>query len=130
MAEKVPLREGLFRESGEGGTLLGNQCTSCRKIFFPKARICFECGHEDLAEVQLSRRGILYSYTIAHMPSLHFVPPYAVGYVDLPEEVRVFAPLVTSEQTPFAVGMEVELVIERLWEEGDKEVIGYKFKSV
>jgi len=64
------------------------------------------------------------------MPSLYFVPPYSVGYVDLPEEVRVFAPLVTSEQTPFAVGMEVELVIERLWEEGDKEVIGYKFKPV
>ena len=130
MAEKVPLREDLFRESGDGGTLLGNQCASCRKIFFPKAQICFECGHEDLAEVQLNRRGILYSYTIGHMPSLHFVPPYAVGYIDLPEEVRVFAPLVTIEQTPFAVGMEMELIIERLWEEGDKEVIGYKFKPV
>jgi uncharacterized OB-fold protein len=28
------------------------------------------------------------------------------------------------------VGMEMELVIEKLWEEGDKEIIGYKFKPV
>lgn len=130
MAEKVPLKEGLFKESQDGGTLLGNRCTSCGKIFFPKAQICFECGHEELAEVQLSRRGILYSYTIGHMPSRHFMPPYAVGYVDLPEEVRVFAPLVTTEQIPLTVGMEMDLVIDKLWEEGDKEIIGYRFKPV
>lgn len=130
MAEKVPLKEDLFREDPSGGNLLGNRCDSCGKIFFPKAQICFECGHEELAEVQLSRRGILYSYTIGHMPSRHFTPPYAVGYVDLPEDVRVFAPLVTTEQTPFSVGMEMEVVIEKLWEEGDKEIIGYRFKPV
>jgi len=78
----------------------------------------------------LSRRGRLYSYTIAHMPSTHFQPPYAIGFVDLPEGVRVFAPLKMTEAKPFKVGMDMEVVIEKLWQEDDKQVIGYKFKPV
>ena len=43
----------------------------------------------------LSRRGRLYSYTVGRMDSTHFKAPYSVGLVDLPEGVRVFAPLIT-----------------------------------
>jgi uncharacterized OB-fold protein len=130
MAERVPLQEGLFKEGPEGGTLLGNKCASCGQIFFPKAQLCLDCGHEALTEVELSRRGTLYSYTIGHMPSIHFAPPYALGYIDLPEEVRVFAPLELTEDSQFEVGMEMDMVIEKLWEEEGKEIIGYKFKPV
>ena len=86
MAETVPVREGTFTESPEGGVLLANKCTSCGRIFFPKAEVCLACHHEELEELVLSRRGKLYAYTIGHMPSSHFMPPYAVGYVDMPEK--------------------------------------------
>jgi uncharacterized OB-fold protein len=130
MAERVPIREGLFQEGPDGGVLLGNKCKSCGQLFFPKAKLCQACLHEELEEAPLSRRGKLYSYTIAHMPSSFFPPPHAMGYVTFPEGVRVFAPLKIIEDKPFDVGMEMEVVIEKLADLDEKEVIGYVFKPV
>ena len=130
MADVVPVREGIFVENAEGGKLLGNKCKSCGQLFFPKAKFCLTCFNKDMEEVVLSRRGKLYSYTIGYMPSTHFQPPYAIGFVDMPEGIRIFAPLKMVEDRPFKVGMDMEVVIEELWQENDKQVIGYKFKPV
>ena len=130
MAEKIPIRAGAFVESPEGGKLIAGKCKSCGQIFFPKAVFCLSCFSQDMDELMLDRKGRLYSYTIGHMPSLHFKPPYAIGYVDMPEGVRIFAPLKMLEDKPLRVGMDMELVIEKLWEEGDKEIIGYKFRPI
>jgi len=130
MTDKVPIREGIFTEGPDGGALLANKCKSCGQIFFPKVQLCLTCSEEDMEEIVLSRRGKLYSYTTAHMPSTHFEPPYAIGYVDLPEGPRVFSPLKIVKDTPFQVGIEMEVVLEPLWQEEDKEVVGYKFKPV
>jgi uncharacterized protein len=130
MADVVPIREGIFREEVAGGLLLGNRCASCGQIYFPKAEFCFDCFGKGMDEVPLSRRGKLYSYTFGRLPASHFEPPYAVGLVDLPEGVRIFAPLKIAEEKPFKIGMEMEVVMEELWQEGDKQVIGYKFKPV
>jgi uncharacterized protein len=130
MANMVPFWEGTFEEDAKGGRLLGNKCKSCGKIYFPKAQFCFNCFDKEMEEVGLSRRGKLYSYTIGRMASTHFQPPYAVGLIDLPEGVRVFAPLKMTMDETYRIGMEMEVVIEELWREEDKEVIGYKFKPV
>ena len=130
MAERILIREGAFIESPEGGILLANKCKSCGQIFFPKAVVCLSCLNENMEELRLSRRGKLYSYTIGRMPSMHFEPPYAIGYVDMPEGVRIFTPLKMMEDKPFSIGMDMEVVIEKLWQEDDNEVIGYKFKPV
>lgn len=130
MAQKVPIREGLFIESPEGGVLLANKCKSCGQMFFPKADFCFSCLGQDMEEVKLSRRGKLYTYTIGRMASMHFEPPYGQGYVSMPEGVRVFAPLEMVEDKPFKIGMDMEVFIDKLWQEDDKEVIGYKFRPV
>ena len=126
----VHIREGAFIDSPEGGILLANKCRSCGKIFFPKAAFCLTCFGDDMEELKLSRGGRLYSYTVGHMPSMHFEPPYVLGYVDMPEGVRVFAPLKMVENKPFFIGMDMEVIIEELWREDDNEVIGYKFKPV
>jgi uncharacterized OB-fold protein len=130
MANRVPVKEGVFTEGPNGGVLLANRCKSCGQVFFPKAQFCLVCFQEEMEETVLNRRGTLYSYAVSHMPSTHFEPPYAVGYVDLSEAIRIFAPLKIVENKPFKVGMEMEVVIEILWQEGDQEVIGYKFRPV
>jgi uncharacterized OB-fold protein len=61
------------------------------------------------------------------MPSTHFASPYAIGYVDMPEGVRIFAPLKIVDDKSLKVGIEMKVAIEKLWQEGDKEVVGYKF---
>ncbi|MBT6611398.1 MAG: hypothetical protein HN745_32465 [Deltaproteobacteria bacterium] len=99
-----------------------------RTDFFPRAKFCLSCVHETKEDIELSQHGVLYSYTIGHMPSSRFKPPYAIGYIDLPEKVRVYTPFVINESQPFKIGMEMDVFIDTLWEEDDKEVIGYKFK--
>ena len=130
MVEKIPIREGAFREDDAGAVLLANKCKDCGQIFFPKTLFCLSCTHKELEDIELSRKGILYSYSIGHMPSSHFSPPYAIGYIDLPENHRVYAPLVIVENQPFEVGMEMIVTIDKLWEEDGKEVIGYKYRPV
>jgi len=129
MADQIPVREGLFSEEG-GGKLLANRCKACGRIYFPKAPFCFDCLEKEMEDLTLSRRGKLYSYTIGRMPSGHFQPPYAIGLVDLPEGIRVFAPLTTTEDETLKVGTEMEVSIEELWQEGDQRVMGYKFRPV
>jgi len=130
MVRSVPFWEGIFEEDAKGGRLLGNQCKSCGKFYFPKVQFCFDCFGKEMKEVDLSRRGKLYSYTIGRMASTHFQPPYAVGLIDLPEGVRIFAPLKMTNDETYRIGMEMKVVIEELWQEEDRKVIGYKFESV
>lgn len=130
MAERIPIKEGLFMEQGGQGMLLANKCQSCGQIFFPKAIFCLNCSNKDMAELKLSRRGKLYAYTIGRMDSMYFKAPYAIGYIDMPEGVRVFAPLKMMQDKPLKIGMEMELAIENLWQEDGKEIIGYRFKPV
>lgn len=130
MPNRIPVKEGTFLENPEGGVLIANKCKSCGQVFFPKAVFCLTCLGEEMEEVKLDRKGKLYTYTIGHLPSMHFEPPYAIGYVDMPEGVRVFAPLVMMEDKPFKIDMDMEVVIGTLWQEGDNEIIGYRFKPV
>jgi len=128
--QKVPIREGVFVEGPHGTTLLAGKCKSCGQMFFPKPVFCLKCRGAEIEDVHLSGRGKLYAYAIGRMPSSHFQPPYAIGHVDSVEGARVFAPLKIIEDKPFKIGMDLELVIEPLWQENDKEVIGYIFKPV
>ena len=130
MSNRVAIREGILREDAQGGALLGNKCMSCGQVYFPKADFCVGCFSKDMEEVDLSRRGKLYSYTLSHLPASRIQPPFYVGFVDLPEGVRIFAPLKEIKNRPFQIGMEMEVVIEELWQENDNQVIGYKLKPV
>lgn len=130
MSEKVPVKDGIFTDGPDGASLLASRCKSCGQVYFPKVQSCLNCLHEELEEVLLSRKGKLFSYTVVHMATAHFDPPFAIGYVDLPEGVRIFAPLDIIEDKPFKVGMYMEMAIGSLWQEDDKEVVGYSFSPV
>ena len=128
MKTRVPFREGLFEETSGRGSLIGARCRQCGQVIFPVRETCLNCLGQDLEPVHLSRNGKLYAYTIVHMPSEHFPPPYAVGWIELPEGVRVFSQLRGWQEQPLATGMEMQLYFETLWEEAEKEVIGYVFR--
>lgn len=130
MGEKVPIREGIFTMGHDGTALLGCKCKSCGQAYFPKVHFCLNCYQEELEDVILSRTGELYSYTVVHMSSSHFEAPYAVGYVDLPDNVRILAPLEVLDNKPFKVGMQVELRVVTLWRKEGKEIVGYRFSPV
>ena len=130
MAEKVPIREGMFREGPSGMILLAGKCKTCGQVFFPKTPSCLSCGNDMTEEISLSKKGKLYSYSVVQMPSSHFKPPYAVGYVDMPEGVRIFGQLDMVEEKPFQVGMAMKVYVDTLWQEENKEIFGYRFSPI
>lgn len=81
--------------------LLGGRCDACGEASFPKTDVCPSCLSENIISFALSSHGRLYSYTVLHLGKTGEIVPYAVGYVDLPEGVRVFAHLtVTKDLRP------------------------------
>jgi uncharacterized OB-fold protein len=125
--EARPVREGLFRESEDGATLIGKRCSACGQVEFPGGRMCTNCLTEAPTEVALSREGELFCETTVHMRSPNFPPPYHVGYVRLPEGLTLFAPLRQVEGRPLTVGARMRLELAPLWQHEGRDVIGYRF---
>lgn len=99
--------------------LLGGRCNACREVSFPKAEVCPSCLSEDITPIALSTQGLLYSYTVLHLGKSGEIIPYAVGYVDLPEGVRLFSHLtVTKDLRP---DMQVEFYVAKIDDDNSEE---------
>ena len=84
-----------------GRSLTGSRCQHCGTVAFPPARGCQSCGRHSQAPLQLGSRGTVWGFTVQRfapksppyvVPEGGFVP-FAVGYVELPEGVKVEAVL-------------------------------------
>ena len=131
--KEVPIREGYFHQAtspSEESYLIGSRCKSCGQVSFPKREHCLECFGQDMERVILRGNCKLYTFTIVHMPTEHYDPPYAIGWVEFPEGVRVFGQIKGWESQPLKIGMKMKVVIDTLWQEVEKEVIGYKFEPL
>lgn len=124
-----PVVPGWFTTSGEDFSLLGTRCTACGTVFFPrKESFCGNpaCDGTEFAEVPLSRRGTVWSYTNAgYRPPAPFVSdpetdwkPFTIIAVSLEAEGLIVlgqgAPGVTVDD--LRVGAEVEIVPGVLYE--------------
>ncbi|GAH62676.1 unnamed protein product [marine sediment metagenome] len=132
----IPFDSKMLRlgDASETPPLLGSRCKSCGKVYFPPRIICPECFTNDtMEEVSLSKRGKLYSFTIIRRQSLcppNFTAPYAFGYVDLPEGVRVVS-LLQGDIDSLTLDSEMELVLRKLGEdESGNEIMAFSFVTV
>jgi uncharacterized OB-fold protein len=135
--KQIPIKEGLFEWLEDGAHLIGSRCRQCGEVTFPVNWFCPQCCVETTENIPLSQRGTLYSFTIQR-----FRPPppyrgpepfvrYGVGMIELPEGLRVTAVLEESDPARLRVGMEMELVITKFFEDDEgNEVLAYKFKPV
>jgi len=128
VSQKLIISEGLFTKNKNA--LVGHKCTMCGRIFGPFATFCYACGSHSLESLALSRRGRLYSYTVVYNPTKHLKPPYAIGWIELPEGIIITSLLKGWDEKALSVGIDMELVIEKLWDENGDEIIGYKFQPV
>ena len=126
----VPVRRDLFEMDKTGHpVLLGSRCRKCGEIYFPSKSHCDGCHVGDLEIVRFGRRGKIHTFAIVRQASPEFRVPYAIGRVDVEEGVRVFTQLVHDELEKIEIGQEVELVLDRLFEEADgTEILGYKYR--
>ena len=133
----IPVKEGLWTEPegpDERPQLIASRCLNCGELFFPEKDngICSCCQSVDLEEVLLSTRGKVYSYSVVMLrPPVYYQGqvPYALGYVELPEGIRVETLFTGCDPEEIFIGMDVEMVIEKLHEdEQGREVLAYKFR--
>jgi uncharacterized OB-fold protein len=133
--KQLSINEKLFKlpPPGKDPYLTGVQCKSCGEFFFPKRARCINCSGEEMEEVALGKKGKVYTYTVVHhaTPGYTGPLPYAVGAVELPEGIVILSPLTQCNIDQLKIGMDVELVLEKLYEdENGNEVISYKFRPI
>jgi uncharacterized OB-fold protein len=129
---RTPVVTGWFAGEGDDFTLLGTRCSACASVFFPREdNHCRNpgCGSGDLAEIPLSRRGRVWSYTDSrYRPPSPYVTdpelpwePYTLIAVELAAERIVVLGQAVSGVTvaDLAVGAEVEVVPGVLHEDGE-----------
>ena len=79
--------------------LRGSKCSVCGTVGFPASTMCSKCVTPTADPLDLSTEGVVWAYTIQRFPpkSPPYVPPaegfspYAVGYVELPEGIKIEA---------------------------------------
>ena len=141
MTTQVPAVEGWFT-MGEEPALLASRGVDTGSYFFPK-NLAFSrnpaAPTEELAEVELSRRGRVWSWTTNHyQPPEPYVPvsdpyePFAIAAVELAEEQIVVLGQCVDGVTvdDLSVGMEMELVLGTLYTEGDTEYVVWKWQPI
>jgi uncharacterized OB-fold protein len=133
---QVPFKQGvmhLAESAAEDSYLIGSRCRDCGAVAFPRRVVCHKCAGEDVGEIPLSRRGQLASFTVAWAAPEGFKPPIIMGYIDLPEGVRLISLITGCEPDKDAIpsGQEMELVFEVLRTDRDgNEVMVFKFRPV
>ena len=139
--EQVPAIEGWFT-TGEHPALIGNRCTTCGTVFFPKAsNYCRnpDCDSDSFEDAELSRFGTVWSYTDAqYQPPSPYIPrtdpyvPFAIAAVELQAEQMVILGQIADGYgiADLDVGMKVELVVEPLYSDDERDYLVYRWKPV
>ena len=135
----APAVEGLFTMDPNAPRLLGTQCRACGTYFFPAEKnFCGnpKCDEADLQEVELSRKGTLWSYTSAnYKPPPPFVSkdpfePFAIAAVELEQEgLTVLGQVVHGVGVDeLTTGMPMELALEELYQDDEHIYMTWKWK--
>ena len=144
MSNASPLKpaiEGWFTLHPERPALLGTRCAGCESYFFPKETLYCrnpQCTSREFSEVELSRTGKVWSFTTNHYapPAPYISPepfkPYTIAAVELDKEKMVVLGQMVDglSAADLKAGMEVELVLEPLYQEDGEDVVTWKWKRL
>ena len=140
MKTQVAAVDGWFT-LGDQPALLASRGAETGSFFFPK-NLAFSrnpaAPTEDLTEVELARRGRVWSWTTNHyqppapyMAADPFVPYTVVAVELVDEQMVVLGPLVAeADPSTLSVGTEVELTMGTLYEDDEHEYMIWQWKPV
>lgn len=113
------------------GNLLGSRCPECGAHFFPIRAACSGCLNDDMETVRFSTIGTLYTYSIVHQSTPAFEVPYLLGYVDLPEGVRVMGQIGGVGAGDISIDMPLVLTLEPFGEDEEgNPLTGFRFRPL
>jgi hypothetical protein len=138
--QRVPAVEGMFTMDEADPHLIGGR-SSNGSYFFPRALAGTDPYSDggSLEEVELSSRGKVWSYTnSAYPPPAPFVvttdpfEPVVIAAVELPAEQMVVLGQVVRGYSvdDLHVGMDMQLVLDTLYEDDEHEYVVWKWMPV
>jgi uncharacterized OB-fold protein len=134
---QVVIDPELFRLSAEVGgrpSLLASYAEQSGLTFWPRRRRCPVTG-APVRDVELSPTGILYAWTFLHVSRMGQISygssgGYAVGQIDMPEGVRVQAP-VRGTPDDWSIGDEFGLTTLAVGIDDDgRELVTFQFEAI
>ena len=120
-----------FTHDRDGPALIASKCEACDTVFFPKKKVCPECFDGKLYDIALSKKGKLHTYSLSVMGSAGLPKPYVMGFIDLPEGIKLYSLIVDCEpwEEVLKIGMDMELIIGKIkTDKNGKNIMGYMFR--
>lgn len=104
-----------FWEAAAAHRLVVQACKACgTRQFYPRL-MCTACMSEDIAWVESSGKGKVYTFTVNHRAPNAFMKtrlPYVVAAIDLDDGVRMIANIVGCPIDQIEVGSRVKVLFE------------------
>jgi len=110
-----PVRDGLLTgdlSDLKTVKLAGSRCKICNEATLGTSNLCPNCGSDEVAPIVMSDGGEVWTYTVVRYkpPGDYKGPdpfvPFAMGLVELPEGLRVLAPI-GGDVEAVKIGMKV-----------------------
>lgn len=121
-----------WREIPQRYRLEASRCKKCGYIAFPPRLVCPRCKNREFEIIKLKDEGKIVSYTIIRVPPEQFTDqaPYAIGIIELNNEVRITAQIVDCDFEDLAIGKRVKIEFRKIRTEGEAGIICYGYKCV
>ena len=112
--------------------LLGTVCEECGHHSFPPRLVCPNCRSKKQKPFTFSGKGRVFSFTKVYQTIEKYgrQVPYLVALIDLEEGARITAQLTDINDEEVHIGMPVEMVVRKYYEDGKDGPVfyGYKFR--
>ncbi len=118
---------GLTGCDVDGPFIVGGRCGQCDFVVLGPHEFCPRCwARSAIAIAPVGRRGTLYSYTVIAQLPAGYDAPFAVGYVDIEDGLRVFAHL-RNDPATLKIGGAVALEVVPLTRD---QAVGPRYHAV
>ena len=105
-------------ETHTAPALGASRCSHCSTVAFPATGLCSQCSRPAMSPFTLSTRGTVWAYTVQrfapksppYVPPPNGFTPFAVGYVELPEGIKIEAVLECHDFDELDDGAPVTLI--------------------
>ena len=132
--KRIPaIRNLKLSEDGTDGVFLGKRCRNCGEYLFGSPVFCLNCSSSELDAIELSKQGILRTYTVIYVPPPGWKGdvPYILGSVQLPEGLEILTEIIDTPREAVKIGMKMEMTMKVGGTDAENnEIIVHKWRPV
>jgi uncharacterized protein len=138
ICDRTPIRDNLLMgplSDLDQVRLAGSRCSECGETSLGRTSVCANCGRQTVTEISLSKRGTLWTYTVVrHRPPGDYkgpdpFVPFGLGLVELPEGLRVLAPI-QCDIGQLKIGLAVLFKPFVRRETDGREIVSFAFEPI